>query len=108
MAIRRERFGWQIPSEGDPAAMDKLAPGRIDVIENKDKREGEPGQWLRVYLIPEKEMTKVQALFTPEEVLNAVARVAENRTDIGDPKQPGSLIDRIQKAFNDAFDRLKK
>ncbi len=94
-------------TEGDSAAMEKLAPGRIDVIENKDRREGEPDRWLRVFLIPEKEMTKVQAFFTPEEVLTAMARVAENRSDIADLKRPESLIDRIQKAINDTFNRLK-
>jgi hypothetical protein len=83
--------------------MEELAPGRIDVIENKDRRAGEPDRWLRVYLIPEEGMANVQAFFTPEEVLAAIARVAENLSDLGGPEQPQGVLDRIQRAINDYF-----
>ena len=95
-------------TQGDSSAMEQLAPGRIDVIENKDRREGEPDRWLRIYLMPEEGATKVQAFFTPEEVMTAMARVAENRSDVADLKRPESLLDRIQKAVNGIFDRVKK
>ena len=95
-------------TEGDPTARDKLAPGRVDVIENLDRREDEPDRWLRVYLLPEEGMTKIQAFFTPEEVLTAIARVAENRSDAPAPKKPENVLSRLQKAINGVFDRVNR
>ena len=95
-------------TQGDPSVMAKLAPGRIDVIENKDRKEGEPEAWLRIMLLPEDKHKVIQAFFTKDEVLAAVARVKENREDIADPAQPRTALDKMQKAVNGFFDRIQK
>ena len=88
--------------------MNKLAPGRVDVIENKARHPGEPEVWLRVYLLPEQGSQAVQAFFTPDEVKGAVLRVSENHEDLKDASGPKTLLDRFQKAMTEAIDRFKK
>ncbi|MBN2562534.1 MAG: hypothetical protein JXQ75_16540 [Phycisphaerae bacterium] len=95
-------------TRGDPTPREKLAPGRIDVVENVDRQSGEPDRWLRVFLLPEEGNKTRQAFFTPDEVLTAMARVAENREDIASPKRPESVVAKLQKAMNDMFDRFQK
>lgn len=95
-------------NRADLAVIENLAPGRINVIEHRHRRNGEPDRWLRVFLLPERGMKKVQAFFSLEEIRKAIARVAENREDLGVPKPRYSMLDRIQKAINDFFARMKK
>lgn len=90
------------------AVSENLAPGRINLIDNKDRQDGEPDRWLRVYLLPEAGMKKVQAFFTPEEVRMALRRVAKHRGSLKGPRQWPSLLDRIQKAINNFLNRFKR
>jgi len=94
-------------TQGGRAMIENLAPGRINVIENKERKNGAPDCWLRVYLVPEQGMKKVQVLFSPEEVRRAVGRVAKYQGSLNGPRRP-SLLDRIQKAINDFLNRLKR
>src|SRR5262245_7454605 len=94
-------------TKGGLDRIEHLAPGRINVIENKERVNGAPDRWLRVYLLPEQGMKKVQVLFTPEEVRTAVGRVAEHHGSLNGTKRP-SLLDRIQKAINDFLNRWKR
>jgi hypothetical protein len=95
-------------TQGGLAVIEHLAPGRINVIENKNHQDGASDRWLRVYLLPEVGMKKVQALFTPEEVRIAVGRVAKQNGSLNGLRRPHSLLDRIQTAINDFLNRLKK
>ena len=94
-------------TKGGLDRIDNLAPGRINVIENKERENGAPDRWLWVYLLPEQSNKKVQVLFTPEEVRMAVGRVAKHHGSLNGPTRP-SLLDRIQKAINDFFNRMKR
>jgi hypothetical protein len=95
-------------TQGRLAVIENLAPGRINVIENKDRHNGAPDRWLRIYLLPEAGIKTVQALFTPDEVRMAVARVAQNNGSLNTPRRPQSVLDRIQKAINDFLNRFKR
>jgi hypothetical protein len=93
--------------EGNPAVKVSFAPGKVTVLKNNARREGEPDRWLRVYLLLEEGMTKVKALFTSDELLTAVGRVPENREDLTGPKQDPGVVARVRKAINDAFNRIR-
>lgn len=87
--------------------MKRLAPGRIDIIANSNRHPGEPEIWCRIFLHPEQGSEIVQAFFSPEEIQAAVNRVSSNRDDLAGAVGPTTLLDRFQKAMNDAIDRFK-
>jgi hypothetical protein len=95
-------------TQGGVDRIENLAPGRINVIENKERENGAPDRWLRVYLLPEQSNKKVQVLFTPEEIQMAVGRIAQHHGSLNGPKRPRSVVERIQKAINDFLNRMKR
>jgi len=95
-------------TEGDPRPKEKLAPGRLDVVENLDREDGEPDAWLRVFLLPEEGDQVRQALFTKDEVLTAIARVPNNREDLNAPKSPDGVIANLRGAIDQMFERLQR
>ena len=95
-------------TQGGLAVIENLAPGRVNGIENKERHNGAPDSLLRVYLLPEEGIKKVQALFTPEEVRTAVGRVARHNGSLNGLRRPRSLLDRIQKAIIDFLNRFKQ